>query len=91
MCELRVRLPRRETGLSSPVKYFYGPFQGGSMLLLWTVHIISVLFLLYAFVRVFLLVPCCHLLEKGSGGGGGGVLSGNGRMLFRKATKVFAV
>ena len=27
--ELRVRLARRETSLSPPVKYFYWPFQGG--------------------------------------------------------------
>ena len=28
--ELRVRLARRETGLSPPIKYFYWPFQGGT-------------------------------------------------------------
>ena len=28
--ELRVRLARRETGLSPPVKYFYWPFLGGA-------------------------------------------------------------
>ena len=28
--ELRARLARRKTGLSPPLKYFYGPFQGGT-------------------------------------------------------------
>ena len=31
--ELRVELMRRETGLSPPVKYFYGLFEGGASFL----------------------------------------------------------
>ena len=39
-----MRLPRRETGLSPPVKYFTGRSKVG--LLLWIIYVISVFFLL---------------------------------------------
>ena len=56
--ELRVRLARRETGLSPLVKYFYWPFQcGASMSFLSWFY--------YAYVHVCLIMPCGHLLEKG--------------------------
>ena len=42
--ELRVRLARRETGLSPPVNNFTD--RSKAVLLLWIIYIISVLFLL---------------------------------------------
>ena len=42
--ELRVRLARRETSLSPPVKYFTDSFK--EVLLLWIIYVISVLYLL---------------------------------------------
>ena len=56
--EIRVRLARPETGLSSLVYYFY-----------WTVFCASFMLFLsllcYAFVRICLLIPCSHLLGNG--------------------------
>ena len=55
--EPRVRLVRRETSLSPPVKYFTDLFK--AVLLLWIIYIISVLFLLCVrFVSVCLSMPC---------------------------------
>ena len=56
---LRVRLVRRETGLSPPVKYFID--NSKTVLILWISFAISVSFC-YAFVRVCLLMPFGHLL-----------------------------
>ena len=54
--ELRVRLVHRETGLSTPVKYFYWPFQGGTS---FVDHLCSSCFCVCS------LLPCGHL--KGMG------------------------
>ena len=59
--ELRVRLVHRLTGLSTPVKYFYWPFQRGASL--WIIYVISVLFC-YTFMHFCLLMPCGHLLGR---------------------------
>ena len=50
--ELRVRLARHETGLSPPVKYFTD--HSKAVLLLWSIYVISVLFLLCFCVRLFI-------------------------------------
>ena len=50
--ELRGRLARRETGLSSPVKYFSD--RSKAMLLLWIIYATSVLFLLCFRARLFI-------------------------------------
>ena len=55
-------ISRRETGLSSPVKYFYCPFQGVTS---FVDHSCYFCIVCYAFVRVCLLMPCGHLLGKG--------------------------
>ena len=57
-----MRLARHVTGLSPPVKYFTD--RSNAILLLWITYVISVLFLCYSFVRVCLLIPCGHLLER---------------------------
>ena len=59
--ELRVWLAHCETGLSPPVKYFTD--RSKAVLLLWIIHVISVLFC-YAFMHVCLLMPCGHMLGK---------------------------
>ena len=61
--ELRVRLLRRETSLSPPVKYL----TDHSKAVLRFVDLLCFFLsgVSYAFVRVCLYVPCGHLLEKG--------------------------
>ena len=60
--ELRVRLALPETGLSTPVKYFYWAFQGSSPF--WIICIIYVL--CSSCFCVISLLPCGHLKWKGS-------------------------
>ena len=60
--ELRVKLARRETGLSPPVKYFTD--RSKAALLLWIFHVFSALWLLCLCARLF-YVSCGHLLGKG--------------------------
>ena len=55
-------LARCNTGLSPPVKYFTD--RSKAVLLLWT-FMFFLACVCYAFVRVRLYVPCCHLLGKG--------------------------
>ena len=55
------KMKRRETGLSSPVKYFTG--NSKAVLLLWIICVIYVLSLSY--FQVCSLLPCGHLLGKG--------------------------
>ena len=55
-----MRLARRETGLSPPVKYFTDRSKG--VLLLWIFCVIYVLCL--SFFRVCSLLPCGHLKGK---------------------------
>ena len=50
--ELRVRLARRKTGLSPPVKYFTE--RSKAVLLLWIMYVFSVLRLLCLSVRLFI-------------------------------------
>ena len=47
-----MRLVRRETGLSPPVKYFYLPLKGGAFFVIF--YVLSVLFLLCFCVRLFI-------------------------------------
>ena len=47
-----MRLARRETGLSHPVKYFTD--RSKAVLLLWIIYVISALFLLCFRVRLFI-------------------------------------
>ena len=60
--EFRVRLARRKTGLSPPVKYFTD--RSKAVLLLWIFYGGFLSCVYYAFVRVYLYVPCGHLLGK---------------------------
>ena len=50
---------RRVAGLSSPVKYIYWPFQGGTSFVFFFCHVFVML------SSVCLLMPCSHLLGKG--------------------------
>ena len=50
--EIRVRLARRETGLSPPMKYFTD--RSKAVVLLWVIYVISILFLLYFFACLFI-------------------------------------
>ena len=59
--ELRVRLARRETGLSSPVFFFTD--RSKAVLLLWSVCVIYLLCL--PCFRVYSLLPCGHIKGKG--------------------------
>ena len=52
MCLDPVRLARRETGFSPPVKYFTD--RSKAVLLLWIIHGLSVLFLLCCRARLFI-------------------------------------
>ena len=60
--ELRMRLARRKTGLSPPVKYFTD--RSKAVLLLWIFYGVFLSCVCYAFVCVCLYVPCGHLLGK---------------------------
>ena len=53
---------RRETGLSPPVKYFTD--RSKAVLLLWIFYVFLSC-VCYAFVRVYLFVPCGHVFGKG--------------------------
>ena len=61
--ELRVRLARRETGFSPPVKYFTD--RSRAVLLFWIFYYFFLSCGCYAFFRVCLYVSCGHLLGKG--------------------------
>ena len=61
--ELRVRLARRLTGLSPPVKHFTD--RSEAVLLLWIFYVFVLSYVCYVFVRVCLYVLCGHLLGKG--------------------------
>ena len=61
--KLRVRLARRETGFSPPVKYFTD--RSKAVLLLWIFYVLVLSCVCYVFVRVCLYVLCGHLLGKG--------------------------
>ena len=61
--ELRVRLARRKTGLSPPVKYFTD--RSKAVLLLWIFYVFVLSCVCYVFVRGCLYVLCGHLLGKG--------------------------
>ena len=61
--ELRVRLVRRETSLSPPVKYFTDRCK--ALLLLWIFYVFVLSCVCYVFVHVCLYVLCGHLLGKG--------------------------
>ena len=50
--ELRVRFVRRETGLSTPVKYFSD--RSRAILLLWIIYVFFVLCLLCLYARLFI-------------------------------------
>ena len=52
-----------ETGLRAAVKYFTDSAK--VVLLLWIFPVFLLLCVCYAFVRVCLFLPCCHLLGKG--------------------------
>ena len=56
--ELSVSLARHKTGLSSPIKYFYWPFQGGASFVDPLCYFCLV-FVMFSW-RVCLLMPCCH-------------------------------
>ena len=57
--ELRVRLARRESGLSPSVKYF--TYHSKAVLLLWIFYVISVLFLLCSWLSfVIFQLWSCH-------------------------------
>ena len=71
-CELRVRLARRETGLS-PVKYFTD--RSKAVLLLWIFYVFVLSCICYVFVHVCLYVLCDFLLGKGWPLGSGFVMS----------------
>ena len=58
-----VRLARRKTGLSPPVKYFTD--RSKTVLLLWIFLCFFLSCVCYDFVHVSLYVPCGHLLGKG--------------------------
>ena len=60
--ELRVRLARREIGLSHPVEYFTD--RSKAVFLLWIIYIFLSC-VCFAFVSVCLFMPCGHLLGKG--------------------------
>ena len=61
--EIRVRLVRRETGLSPTVKYFYWPFQSSAS----SVDHLGYFCLVFVMLSCtpFFLMPCGHLLGKG--------------------------
>ena len=59
--ELKVRLVRRETGLSPPVKYFSD--RSKAVILLWIICVIYILCL--SCFRVCSLLPYGHLKGKG--------------------------
>ena len=61
--ELRVRLARRETGLSPPEKYFTD--RSKAVFLLWIFYVFVLSCVCYVFVHVCLYVLCGHLLGKG--------------------------
>ena len=58
-----VRLARRETGSSPPVKYFTD--RSKAVLLLWIFYVFVLSCVCYVFVHVCLYVLCGHLLGKG--------------------------
>ena len=58
-----VRLARRKTGLSPPVKYFTDCSK--AVLLLWIFYVFVLSCACYVFMRVCLYVLCGHLLGKG--------------------------
>ena len=58
-----MRLARRETGLSPPVKYFTD--RSKAVLLLWIFYVFVLSCVCYVFVHVCLYVLYGHLLGKG--------------------------
>ena len=61
--KMMLRLARRETGLSPPVKYFTD--RSKAVLLLWIFYVFVLSCVCYGFVYVCLYVLCGHLLGKG--------------------------